>query len=248
MPYCERVMDDPHFTGFLKAVDDAPTLRLVWGAALAYARTEGFVRLAYVSLPQGRPGELAFVEGYRTADAAAYARERLWETDPVVRVALRGADPFRWWDAPVHAVLTPAEAAQLARGRAHIGEGFAFGVFGPEGRNGFCALGYDPGPADAAAAPALGRIHILRAACQIAHLRSLRLADGPTAEAPALSAREREVLQWIARGKSNAAIAAILGCSVHTVDTHVRRIFAKLDVSDRITAVVRAVGAGIVST
>ena len=64
---------------------------------------------------------------------------------------------------------------------------------------------------------------------------------------PLLSAREKEVIHWVARGKSNSVIGDILGCSAHTVDTHLRRIFAKLDVSDRISAAVRAVALGLTS-
>ncbi len=60
-----------------------------------------------------------------------------------------------------------------------------------------------------------------------------------------LSPREAEILQWISRGKSNSVIADILGISRHTVDTHVRRIFRKLDTSDRTTASLRAMQLGL---
>ncbi len=48
-----------------------------------------------------------------------------------------------------------------------------------------------------------------------------------------LSPREYEVLQLLARGYSNADIAATLFLSVSTVKTHVSRIFVKLDVKSR---------------
>ena len=66
------------------------------------------------------------------------------------------------------------------------------------------------------------------------------------AEAPLLSPREHEVLRWIALGKSNAVIGEILGISRHTVDTHNRRIFRKLNTADRTTAAIRAVEFGLV--
>jgi LuxR family maltose regulon positive regulatory protein len=61
-----------------------------------------------------------------------------------------------------------------------------------------------------------------------------------------LSAREREVLQLIAEGLSNQAIAARLYLSLHTVKVHARNIFAKLAVANRTQAVARARALGIV--
>jgi DNA-binding NarL/FixJ family response regulator len=60
-----------------------------------------------------------------------------------------------------------------------------------------------------------------------------------------LSEREREVLAMIGAGRSNAEIAADLVISMATVKTHVRHIFAKLDLRDRAQAVVVARDAGL---
>jgi DNA-binding NarL/FixJ family response regulator/class 3 adenylate cyclase len=60
-----------------------------------------------------------------------------------------------------------------------------------------------------------------------------------------LTGREREVLELMAQGRSNRAIATTLFCSDKTVETHVRSIFTKLDLPEhaddhrRVTAVVR---------
>jgi len=63
---------------------------------------------------------------------------------------------------------------------------------------------------------------------------------------PALSAlapltpREREVLRWVAAGKTDRDIAAILGSSVRTVHKHLQHIYTKLGVETRTAAVMRA--------
>jgi Response regulator containing a CheY-like receiver domain and an HTH DNA-binding domain len=54
---------------------------------------------------------------------------------------------------------------------------------------------------------------------------------------PELTERERDVVELIARGKSNAAIAAELSLTLKTVQNHVSNVFTKLRVTDRSGAV-----------
>jgi DNA-binding NarL/FixJ family response regulator len=61
-----------------------------------------------------------------------------------------------------------------------------------------------------------------------------------------LTERELEVFELIGRGLSNAEIAEALFLGETTVKTHVSRVFAKLDLRDRVGAVVLAYEAGIV--
>jgi DNA-binding NarL/FixJ family response regulator len=73
-------------------------------------------------------------------------------------------------------------------------------------------------------------------------------ADPPRAAEPVfpqLSVREREVLDLIAAGLANAAIASRLGLSVKTVGNHTSAIFGKLQVAGRAEAIIRAREAGL---
>lgn len=73
-----------------------------------------------------------------------------------------------------------------------------------------------------------------------------RNKETPRSDAfPELTEREREILELIAQGLTNPAIAKKLVLSPKTVRNHVSNIFSKLQVRDRSQAIVRAREAGM---
>jgi DNA-binding NarL/FixJ family response regulator len=82
-------------------------------------------------------------------------------------------------------------------------------------------------------------------------LQLLQRASGarPTkSQAAELTARERDVLQLVVLGQTNRQIAYTLGLGTSTVKSHLEHIIAKLEVSDRTQAAVRAIDLGLVRT
>ena len=162
--------------------------------------------------------------------------------NPVLARAQRQVRPVYWDEVEDDDDLTPRERAFVEEVRAMgVGLGVGVPVYGPNGRRGQCGLGFREGVRrlDAAALREYWQV------CELAHLRYCALVL-PTLELPALSRREVEVLGWVARGKSNGLIGEILGISSATVDAHLRRIYLKLGVFDRISAAVRGIGTGLI--
>jgi DNA-binding NarL/FixJ family response regulator len=79
----------------------------------------------------------------------------------------------------------------------------------------------------------------------VAYLGRARPPEIAGAAFPELTEREREILELVAQGRSNAEITSQLVVSPKTVRNHVSNIFAKLQVRDRAEAIVRARQAGL---
>jgi DNA-binding NarL/FixJ family response regulator len=62
----------------------------------------------------------------------------------------------------------------------------------------------------------------------------------PLEQALGLTAREAEVLLWVAQGKSNPEIGSILGAAENTIKKHLQNIFEKIGVDNRNAATLRA--------
>ena len=81
-------------------------------------------------------------------------------------------------------------------------------------------------------------------------IEEARMGEGGSSpgeqKAPALSKREREILQKVADGATTRQVATDLGISPHTVKTHLERIFEKLGANDRAQAVAIAIRMGVV--
>lgn len=217
----------------------------LWRDVLRFLSQRGISQFGYhLHQPlQDGPDRVVFAHGFPEDWVATYVEEGLADHDPITTLAARRGDPFFWSEVDSLTPLTPGQAAFLEVLRAaDLGDGIAMQVHGPNMRSAYVGLGIGRGRER----PCVAAVAELRAAAQFAHIRLCELTADTISLERDLSPREREVLGWIARGKSNAIIAEIVGVSPHTVDTVVRRIFDKLEATDRTTAALRGLGAGVV--
>lgn len=101
---------------------------------------------------------------------------------------------------------------------------------------------FDPGPLKLAAPGHTLRLHLLQADDGLTLMIECAAPEGRSevGRDSGLTAREREIVRWLAAGKSNAHIGVILGISARTVHKHLERVYRKLGVENRTAAVMRA--------
>lgn len=190
-----------------------------------------------------RVGRVFWNVGFPKEWETDYKQSGRW-IDPLPNLALNRGDAFRWSDARKIACLDQCGATYLRKLHdTGMGEGVAVHCTGPYARSGFVGVGLPRNPAlldDAI-------VRQVQVAAQLCFHRYCDLVGAFREEVPDLSQRELDVIRWIGEGKSNAVIAEILGISKNSVDSYVKRIFAKLGVSDRTTAAVRAVSLGLIA-
>ncbi|MBI1391681.1 MAG: LuxR family transcriptional regulator [Alphaproteobacteria bacterium] len=227
----------------------AESFELLRDIVVSFLDAEGVAMASYHHLPP--PGAKDYAptisvaaHGFPEDWLRAYRDQRYYEIDPIPRRVLDLGLPFWWSEAREMPGLSAAEKDFLNElERAGFGDGLAIAVFGPHGRNGYVGLGCGVGNGPKWSAEKVARLQI---AAQAGHQQYCHLLAAKAPAGVSLSDREQQILGWMARGRSNAAIAETVGISPNTVDTYVRRIYEKLDVTDRVTASLRGHALGLI--
>lgn len=231
---------------FLAAAAAATDVGTLWDALTRYFEEYGVQQISCMHLPP--PGSdptqgWARLRGLPDDWITRYL-DGLYNHDPVRIHAATAALPFRWSKIGQLRTLLPEQQAYMDEAQQyHMNDPLIIPVFGPQGRNGYVVIGL---PASMVEVP--GGLQIeFRIVAQFAHQRLCEFVAAKANATVPLSPREQEVLRWVARGKSNSVIAEIIGVSTNTVDTHLRRIYVKLQVSDRVSAALAGLGRGYIS-
>ena len=166
-----------------------------------------------------------------------YTREAFLESDPVVASVRRHMRPLLLSECRAEWRSQPQWCRVVDAGEAYgWREIFAVPIHGPFGYEGVVALA----SLEPVELSALDRLAIEVAARAI-HQRCREDSGHGVGPRPELTARQTECLRWVAGGKSDADIAAILGIAAPTVHFHIEGAKTRLGVRSRVEAVARLV-------
>lgn len=233
----------------VEAIGAAKTDAELASKVKAVARRTGFPLLAYhlVSTSGLKPPTATHITTYPREWVTHYLAEGGFHHDPIVEIASSAVAPFAWpgEDRP----LEPG-ARRLMKDAADFGisTGLTIPVRGPRDFALFSVVPDNPRSPDAKRLIDVTRSELALIA-MVTHERAnalLRKLPLTGDEAVRLSPREREVMQWVAAGKTSWEIGQILSLSEYTIRTYVSTALSKLSCSDRTHGAVRAVLLGLI--
>lgn len=181
--------------------------------------------------------------GYSKEKVAKYLDPEILESDPIPDHVMSVGHVMTWQQIITGIKLTEKHRKFIKLWKEEgLMDGVAVPLFGPKSRNSYISMNFDK----SIDADDQKSILPLVSLAQASHRRICAIINQADDVAPVLSEREGEVLYWISRGKSNGEMATILAISEATIDTYVRRLFKKLEVHDRISAVIVGLSSSLI--
>ena len=223
---------------------------MIWHDATRFFRALGFAEVIYGYSPDSRGAELGSPDDFlvkSTLPAPVLAelvqREHYWQS-MTFRWALRNTGIAKWSRSPAECglagdfVATPESLMFFDRNG--LRSGACIGVFAERNRGrAIVALVGHPESSQAQVDALIDRFHdTLFTVAAVMHQRLSSLPLGIVRRS--LTPRQREVLEWVAHGKTAADIALIMGISAPTVEKHLRLARETLGVETTAHAVVKA--------
>ncbi|MCA3755843.1 MAG: autoinducer binding domain-containing protein [Alphaproteobacteria bacterium] len=232
------------FDGLPDALDDCRSLQEVQALFSTSIAPLGFtVSACGAFFPTSKgPAAQFFFQTWPQDWIKLYQERNFVAVDFGVAEARRRIAPFTWADALAERSLSRAEQDLWDTVREwgwH--DGFSVPIHGPAGYFGLVTMGGRPGHLSTSVRNAL---HMLAFQTH-ERCRALSGLQAVADARVALTARELECLRWVAAGKSDGEIAALLELSANTVKGHVDSGRRKLAVVTRPQAVARLVLAGL---
>lgn len=197
--------------------------------------------LNLVTTPTQRFSEVLLASKLPSEWLQLYELKNYAQHDPSQLYGKRVVTPYEWKDAPFDSNHQPITWEVVCRARDFgIGNGFVVPIPGSAGNIGnFWMSGYNL----QLSAPLKPLLHMM-ALYVFAHVQRL---DGTHKQNLHLTNRERDILVWLAAGKSVVDIGEVLNISDRTVEWHVANTITKLGARTRTNAVAIALRDGLIA-
>ncbi|MHA7899067.1 MAG: helix-turn-helix transcriptional regulator [Henriciella sp.] len=242
---CSGLTEEYDFASFATEIAAARTGDQVWRLLDSICRKSNISGACCRCFPSEAAAD-PIIFFSKTTDFSSELEAVLEDTpgylDPFLHASVRSTRPFNWSEISQHLGARSPQLKHFQTVIAQLGTGIVVPVFGPLFRNGYFCFHSE----EARTLEALD-LMVLHSISQTAYLKLLDLMYKSASHERTLSGRELETINMIARGKSNQEVAKTLDVSVNTVNTHLKRIFEKLDVTDRVSAAMRAYALGYIA-
>ncbi|WP_435640954.1 helix-turn-helix transcriptional regulator [Micavibrio aeruginosavorus] len=240
-------LDNYFFEDYLREANRAASTDELFSVLMGAVGRHGFNSALFALITDhddiGQKADFGIVRSYSESWMDYYFEKGYGNIDPVTLSISTQSEIFCWDDLPrlmrmtkdQHVLLKQADDAGLRNGVAVPLRGVG---------NQLAALGFATAEKKDACD---GDLDIISAYANHFYVAYKRLHRQEKQLATVvLTAKEREVLTWAASGKTDAEIAVILNLSRNTIDTHMRKIFKKLDANSRVLASVKAISMGLI--
>jgi LuxR family quorum sensing-dependent transcriptional regulator len=207
----------------------------------------GFSHVSHICLPgPGQSQTDSLMLNTRPRDYVEnYIEKNHVVRDPVMTELRRNLNPCSWSEIRNSRDLNRAERTIMDEAREFgVLEGLTIPIISESGSISlFCPCGKDP----ILTRPARAALEIIGIYTHHALQRATLVGQRKGPSHTPLTPREREIMQWVAAGKTDEEIADILSIGTTTVTTHVENAKQKLDAFRRTYAVVQAIRYGEIS-
>ncbi|MCK6418180.1 MAG: LuxR family transcriptional regulator [Alphaproteobacteria bacterium] len=173
-----------------------------------------------------------------------YVSKGYEKIDPVPKYCFSTNKPFTWdWVVQSQILSNDAQLVMNEAHEAKLYDGIAVPMYGVNGELAGVGLASSAGGTEVNK----NMLCVIRALAYQFHLAyTEKEASEGNLKNVRLTNREKEILLWAAEGKSDPAIAEIMGISYPTVRYHMNNVFRKLQANERTFAVVKAIRNGLI--
>lgn len=173
-----------------------------------------------------------------------YTEKKYEDIDPVRKYIMQANGAFLWTELDkLKGNIKKDEELLMNEARdAKLLDGIGFALHAP--RNEILGMGFASSSGGVELHPNL--LSLVSMLATQFHTVFIKLNQTEAQEYITITAREKEILYWCNKGKSNWTIGEILKISENTVKFHLCNIFTKLSVNNRTTAVLKAINLGLI--